>query len=115
MGRAWAAGVIAALALYAGSDALAQSFCSDLDRVVRLARTRFWSIRDDTNRREPKTPVTQRLPGASQCWDHDASQAHWCAWEGAARGPRRRGEPLGGGNGRVCPAAPAAGAEVRPR
>src|SRR5260370_9748496 len=100
MRRAWYAGVMAALALYAGSDALAQSFCSDLDRVVRLARTRFWSIRDATNRREPKTPVTQRLPGASEGWYHDASQSYWCAWEVAAAERRSRVERLAGDLGR---------------
>src|SRR5260370_20454910 len=110
MRRAWYAGVIAALALYAGSDALAQSFCSDLDRVVRLARTRFWSIRDDTNRREPKTPVTQRLPGASECWYHDASQSYWCAWGGAAAERRSRVERLAGGHRPGLPGgAPAGG------
>src|SRR5260370_40929985 len=107
MGRAWAAGVIAALALYAGSDALAQSFCSDLDRVVRRARTRFWSIRDDRNRREPRTPVTQRLPGASECWYHDASQSYWCAWEVAAAERRSRVERLAGDIGRGYRGEPA--------
>src|SRR5260370_22191958 len=107
MRRAWYAGVMAALALYAGSDALAQSFCSDLDRVVRLARTRFWSIRDDTNRREPKTPVTQRLPGASECWYHDASQSYWCAWEVAAAERRSRVERLAGDIGRCYRVEPA--------
>jgi hypothetical protein len=61
-------------------DAVAQSFCADLDRVVPLARSRFWSIRDEANRRDLKTRVTQSLPGASECWYHDASRSYWCAW-----------------------------------
>src|SRR5260370_38178741 len=112
MGRAWAAGVIAALALYAGSDALAQSFCSDLDRVVRLARTRFWSIPDDTNRREPKTPVTQRLPGASECWYPDASQSYWGAGGGAPAEGRSRAARLAGRTRPWHPGRAPAGAQI---
>ena len=61
-------------------DAVAQSFCADLNRVVPLARSRFWSIRDEANRRELKTRVTRNLPGASECWYQDASRSYWCAW-----------------------------------
>src|SRR2546422_3544754 len=48
--------------------------------VVPLARSRFWSIRDEANRRELKTRVTRNLPGASECWYQDASRSYWCAW-----------------------------------
>jgi len=104
---AWYAGVIAALALCAAPDVLAQSFCPDLDRVVRLARSRFWAIRDDTHRREPKTPVTQRLPGAAECWYHDASQSYWCSWEVAPAERRSRVERLAGDIGRRYRVEPA--------
>lgn len=107
MRRAWYAGMIAGLALCAVSDALAQSFCSDLDRVVRLARSRFLAIRDDTNRRELKTPVTRRLPGAAECWYHDASQSYWCAWEVALAERRSRVERLAGDIGRCYRVEPA--------
>jgi hypothetical protein len=70
------------------SNSLAQSFCSDLDQVVRLARLRFWAIRDEANRGALRTPVTQTLPGASQCWYEDSSRSYWCAWD-AAPGQRK--------------------------
>src|SRR2546428_13361576 len=48
--------------------------------VVPLARSRFWSIRDEANRRELKTRVTRNLPGASECGYQDASRSYWRAW-----------------------------------
>jgi len=47
--------VAVASLLVMAHDAVAQSFCADLNRVVPLARSRFWSIRDEANRRELKT------------------------------------------------------------
>ena len=61
-------------------DAVAQSVCAGLDRLVPLARSRFWSIRDEANRSDLKTRVTQNLPGASECWYHDSSRSYWCTW-----------------------------------
>jgi hypothetical protein len=72
--------VVAASLLAMAHGAVAESFCADLDRVVPLARSRFWSIRDEVNRRDLKTRVTQNLPGASECWYHDASRSYWCSW-----------------------------------
>ncbi len=83
-------GVTVAALLLLASDTLAQSLCADLDRVVTLARTRFWSIRDEANRGEFKTPVTRSLPGASECWYHDASHSYWCAWAVAPAERRSR-------------------------
>jgi hypothetical protein len=72
--------VAAASCVVMAHDATAQSLCADFDRVVPLARSRFWSIRDEAHRGELKTRVTENLPGASDCWYHDASRSYWCTW-----------------------------------
>lgn len=83
------ASATAAVLLLLASGSLAQSLCADVDHVVRLARSRFWAIRDEANRGELKTPVTQALPGASRCWYQDSSRSYWCSWDVA---PARRRE-----------------------
>jgi len=62
------------------SAAFAQDFCSDLDEVVKLARSQFRAIRDDTGRGALTTPVTRSLPGASWCWYNNVTGAYWCSW-----------------------------------
>src|SRR5437016_11471742 len=59
---------------------LAQSFCSDVDRVVKLAPSGFQAILDDADEDPIQRRVTQRLPGASMCWYQDGSRSYWCSW-----------------------------------
>ncbi len=73
-------GMIATSILLMASTALAQSFCPDLDRVIKLAPSGFRSILDDTNRGPIETGVTLRLPGASWCWYYNSTGAYWCVW-----------------------------------
>ena|ERR1700687_1750676 len=63
------------------STALAQSFCPDLDRVIKLAPSGFRSIVDGTSRGAIETGVTLHLPGASACWYDNSSGAYWCRWK----------------------------------
>jgi len=62
------------------STSLAQSFCSDVDRVVKLAPSGFQAILDDADEDPIQRRVTQRLPGASTCWYQDGSRSYWCSW-----------------------------------
>jgi hypothetical protein len=62
------------------STTFAQAFCSDLDEVVKLAPSRFRSIRDDARRGALTTTVTRSLPGASWCWYEGVTGAYWCSW-----------------------------------
>ena len=62
------------------STALAQSFCPDLDQVIKLAPSGFRSILDDASRGPIETGVTLRLPGASACWYDNPTGAYWCMW-----------------------------------
>ena len=81
MRSAWCIGVTATSLLLMASTSFAQSFCSDLDRVVKLAPSGFRAIRDDASRGTLETPVIQSLRGASRCWYENGSGAYWCAWD----------------------------------
>ncbi len=74
------AGMIAISILLMASTALAQSFCPDLARVIKLAPSGFRSILDGASRGAIETGVTLRLPGASACWYDNSSGAYWCMW-----------------------------------
>src|SRR5260370_16131004 len=63
------------------STALADSFCSDLDPLVKLAPSGFRSILDDANGGPTERGVTRTLPGASRCWYENGAEAYWCAWD----------------------------------
>ena len=73
-------GMTATSVLLMASTALAQSFCPDLDRVIKLAPSGFHSILDDASRGAIETGVTLRLPGASACWYGNSTGAYWCMW-----------------------------------
>jgi len=62
------------------STSLAQPFCSDVDRVVKLAPSGFQTILDDADRDSVQRRVTQGLPGASMCWYQNGSRSYWCSW-----------------------------------
>jgi len=81
MRSAWCVGVTATSLLLMASTALAQSFCSDLDRLVKLAPSGFGSILDDGNGGPIESGVTRTLPGASRCWYEKGAEAYWCAWD----------------------------------
>ena len=81
MRSAWSVGVAVTSLLVMASTSFAQSFCSDLDRVVKLAPSGFRSIRDDASSGALETTVTQSLPGASWCWYENAAGAYWCSWD----------------------------------
>ena len=76
-------GMIATSVLLMASTALAQSFCPDLDRVIKLAPSGFRSILDESSRGAIETGVTLPLPGASACWYDSATGAYWCMWNEA--------------------------------
>ena len=73
-------GMTAISVLLMASTAPAQSFCPDLDRVIKLAPSGFHSILDDASRGAIETGVTLRLPGASACWYDNSTGAYWCMW-----------------------------------
>ena len=81
MRSAWCVGVTATSLLLMASTALAQSFCSDLDPLVKLAPSGFRSILDDANGGPIESGVTRTLPGASRCWYEKGAEAYWCAWD----------------------------------
>ena len=81
MQRAWCVGVTATSLLLMASTALAQSFCSDLDPLVKLAPSGFRSILDDADGGHFEKGVTRTLPGASRCWYENGAEAYWCAWD----------------------------------
>jgi len=81
MRSAWCVGVTATSLLLMASTALAQSFCSDLDPLVKLAPSGFRSILDDANGGPIEKGVTRTLPGASRCWYENGAEAYWCAWD----------------------------------
>jgi len=81
MRSAWCVGVTATSLLLMASTALAQSFCSDLDPLVKLAPSGFRSILDDANGGPTERGVTRTLPGASQCWYENEAKAYWCVWD----------------------------------
>jgi hypothetical protein len=81
MRSAWCVSVTATSLLLMASTSFAESFCSDLDRVVKLAPSGFRAIRDDASRGALETTVTQRLPGASWCWYENAAGTYWCSWD----------------------------------
>ncbi len=81
MRSAWCVGVTATSVLLMASTALAQSFCSDLDPLVKLAPSGFRSILDDANGGHFEKGVTRTLPGASRCWYENGAEAYWCAWD----------------------------------
>jgi hypothetical protein len=72
--------MIATCILLMASTALAQSFCPDLDRVIKLAPSGFRSILDDGSKGVIETGVTLRLAGASACWYDNSTGAYWCMW-----------------------------------
>ena len=74
------AGIGVTSVLLMTSTSLAQSFCSDVDRVVKLAPSGFRTILDDADRDAVQRRVTQRLPGASMCWYQNGSRSYWCSW-----------------------------------
>ncbi len=76
----WYVGVTSTSLLLMATTALAQSFCSDLDGVIKLAPSAFGPILDDANRGAIETGVTRSLPGASRCWYENASGSYWCEW-----------------------------------
>jgi hypothetical protein len=78
---AWHIGAILISLLLMTSSVFADSFCSDIDRVVRLAPSGFRSIVDEANQGTLPTAVTQGLPGASRCWLHNSARAYWCSWQ----------------------------------
>ena len=73
-------GMTAMSILLMTSTALAQSLCSDLDLVIKLAPSGFRSILDDASRGAIQTAVTLPLPGASACWYDNSAAAYWCMW-----------------------------------
>jgi hypothetical protein len=73
-------GMVATSILLMASTALAQSFCPDLDQVIKLAPSGFRSILDAASRGAIETGVTLRLPGASACWYENSTGAYWCMW-----------------------------------
>ena len=77
----WCVGVTATSLLLMASTALAQSFCSDLDPLVKLAPSGFRSLLDDANGGPFEKRVTRTLPGASRCWYENGAEAYWCAWD----------------------------------
>jgi len=74
------AGVSVASLLLMTSTSLAQPFCSDVDRVVKLAPSGFQTILDDADSDSVQRRVTQGLPGASMCWYQNGSRSYWCSW-----------------------------------
>lgn len=62
MRSAWCVGVTATSLLLMASTALAQSFCSDLDPLVKLAPSGFRSILDDANGGPIESGVTRICP-----------------------------------------------------
>jgi len=80
MQSAWCSAVAAISLLVMASTTFGQAFCSDLDEVVKLASSRFRSIRDDASRGALTTTVTRSLPGASRCWYENVTGAYWCSW-----------------------------------
>jgi hypothetical protein len=74
------AGITVTSFLLMTSTSFAQSFCSDVDRVVKLAPLGFRAILDDADRDPVQRRVTQRLPGASMCWYDNGSRSYWCSW-----------------------------------
>jgi hypothetical protein len=74
------AGVSVTSLLLMTSTSLAQPFCSDVDRVVKLAPSGFQTILDDADSDSVQRRVTQKLPGASMCWYQDGSRSYWCSW-----------------------------------
>jgi hypothetical protein len=81
MRSGWCVGIAATSLLVTASASFAQSFCSDLDRVVKVAPSGFRSIRADAGGGALETTVTQSLPGASWCWYEDVGSAYWCSWD----------------------------------
>jgi hypothetical protein len=71
----------AASLLVMTSTTFAQGFCSNLDEVVKLAPSRFRSIREDAGKDALTTAVTRSLPGTSMCWYDDMAGEYWCAWD----------------------------------
>ncbi len=81
MRSAWCVAVTATSLLLMASTTLAQSFCSDLDPLVKLAPSGFRSILDDANGGPFERGVTRTLPGASRCWYENGAEAYWCVWD----------------------------------
>ena len=67
-----------------GSVTTSESFCADLDRVVALAPSGFRSLRGEAESANIVTQVTDKLPGASQCWYDNSLRSYWCSWNVAA-------------------------------
>src|SRR5438552_5622922 len=67
-----------------GSVTTSASFCADLDRVVALAPSGFRSLRAEAESANIVTQVTEKLPGASQCWYDNSLRSYWCSWNVAA-------------------------------
>src|SRR6266853_5960884 len=74
------AGIGVTSVLLMTSTSLAQPFCSDVDRVVKLAPSGFRTILDDADSDSVQRRVTQKVPGASMCWYQDGSRSYWCSW-----------------------------------
>jgi hypothetical protein len=61
-----------------------ESFCADLDRVVAVAPSGFRSLRAEEESANIVTRVTEKLPGASECWYDNSLRSYWCSWDVAA-------------------------------
>src|SRR5258708_18713460 len=102
MRSAWCVGVTATSVLLMASTALAQSFCSDLDPLVKLAPSGFRSILDDANGGPIEKGVTPTLARASPGWDGKGGEAYWCPWGVSAAPTGRQGNHLANGAGPCC-------------
>jgi hypothetical protein len=67
-----------------GSVTTSESFCADLDRVVALAPSGFPSLVAKEGSANIVTQVTEKLPGASECWYDGSLRSYWCTWNVAA-------------------------------
>jgi len=67
-----------------GSVTTSASFFADLDCVVALAPSGFRSLRAEAESANIVTQVTEKLPGASQCWYDNSLRSYWCSWNVAA-------------------------------
>lgn len=71
-----------------------QSFCADLDRVVKLAPSGFRSIHGEAKSTDIATQVTENLPGASECWYDTFLRFYWCSWDVATSELKARVQQL---------------------
>src|SRR5258708_36324808 len=95
MRSAWCVGVTATSVLLMASTALAQSFCSDLDPLVKLAPSGFRSILDDANGGPLANRGARTLPRPSPGWCGEGVAAPLCGAEGPAAPIGRQGQQSG--------------------